>query len=95
MVQRKTIIKEPKASDAEPLTQTQQIEFMIKNWGKMSVNEISEALSVPPFTVSQWATRCRKIGIKLPNKGHTGRPRNINWDYLVKKHVKKTKEGKG
>ncbi len=63
-----------------------KIQFMIENWNKMTIKEMSIKFKCNPYTIAQWATRCRKIGIDLPRK--TGE--RINWEGLRLKYAKKT-----
>jgi transposase len=66
----------------------QKIWFMIDNWHKFSMKELSEKLEVSPVTVSQWAKRCREKGIDLPKRQRYDR---IKWNDLVEKFKNKNK----
>lgn len=64
---------------------TEKVEWIIKNWNKMSIIQMSNELKVAPLTISQWATRLRKKGVKLSYK----RQEKIRWDYLQEKYSNK------
>lgn len=67
------------------LTKTEKMQFILTHWKTMSITELSDALGVPPMTISQWASRARKRGIKglAPKKRVAGK---INWASLQKEH---------
>lgn len=63
----------------------EQIEYIIQNWNKKSVKEMTAKLKVSRSLISQWVTRLRRLGVDLPRKNAS-----IDWDYLQKKYAKKT-----
>ena len=65
---------------------TKKIEFVIQNWEKMSIIELSQKLEVPPMTISQWAARLRHKGIHLTPRNKISQ---INWKYLQEKYAHK------
>ena len=66
------------------MTKHEKMEFVIENWATMRVIELSVKLEVPPFTISQWARRLRKMGLDLPAKNAS-----INWKALQAKYKNK------
>ncbi len=46
--------------------------FLIKNWEKFSLDELSLKMSVDIPTIKAWAAKLRKKGVSLPKKGRSG-----------------------
>lgn len=68
------------------MTKQKKIEYMIENWDKKTTVELSIELKIAPFTISQWATRCRQNGINLKRKQKS----EIDWKTLQKKYANKS-----
>lgn len=64
------------------MTTQEKYEFLIKNWGEMSIKGLADHLGVSYRVVSNMAVQCRKNGIKLAilKRGKPG----IEWDQLKK-----------
>ena len=64
----------------------EKIEYVIENWDKKSIAELSLETETAPMTIAQWATRCRKAGINLKRRNGFG----IDWVTLQKKYANKS-----
>jgi predicted HTH transcriptional regulator len=57
------------------LTKENKILFIIKNWNKMTKQELAHTLDITRPTLDFWASRLRGVGHKLENKSE-----KIDWN---------------